>query len=282
VLEQCDAALGLYDPDQHWEHAFVYGQDPKVCALSWRAFSFVGLGCLDQALATAEEALECASALNHGPSMMWAWNATTAVRAERGDPTTEGLVRSAIAFCHERGIPFWEPVFSWNLAVYFIRQAGKHAEGLALIRPGLLEHQATGSGASVAVMLAALAEGCIGVGDLENASAAIRAGLERVSVSDDHWGEPELHRMSAELALAGPTPDEPEAEAQFSKAMECGRQYDQRLAALRAAMGLARLWQRQGRRPEAMRLMSETYGVFTEGLETFNLVAAKNLLDGLR
>ena len=100
-------------------------------------------------------------------------------------------------------------------------------------------------------------------------------------MSDDHWGEPELYRMSAELALAGPTPDEPEAEAQFSKAIECGRQYDQRLAALRAAMGLARLWQRQGRRPDAMRLLSETYSTFTEGLETFNLAAAKNLLDGL-
>ena len=88
--------------------------------------------------------------------------------------------------------------------------------------------------------------------------------------------------MSAELALAGPTPDQPEAEAQFSKAIECGRQYDQRLASLRAAMGLARLWQRQGRRPEAMRLLGDTYGVFTEGLETYNLVAAKNLLDGLQ
>ena len=90
VLEQCDAALGLYDPDQHGGHAFVYGQDPKVCALCWRAFSLIGLGCLDQALATAEQALECARALNHGPSMMWAWNANTAVRAERGDADDGG------------------------------------------------------------------------------------------------------------------------------------------------------------------------------------------------
>jgi class 3 adenylate cyclase/predicted ATPase len=281
VLQQCDVALGLYDPDQHWEHAFVYGQDPKVCALCWKAFSLIGLGCLDQALATAEHALECARALNHGPSMMWAWNANTAVRAERGDAATEELVRSAIAFGRERGIPFWEPVLSWNLSVYFIRKAGKPAEGLALLRPALSEHQATGSGNSVAIMFATLAEGCIGVGDLDDASAAIQAGLERVSVSDDHWGEPELYRISAELALAGPTRDEPEAEAQFSRAIECGRQYDQKLGELRAAMGLARLWQRQGRRPDAMRLMTETYGTFTEGLETFNLAAAKTLLDGL-
>jgi class 3 adenylate cyclase/predicted ATPase len=281
VLEQCDAVLGLYDPEQHEGHAFVYGQDPKVCALSWRAFSLAGLGFLDQALATATHALECARALNHGPSIMWAWNANTAVLAERGDVTTEGLVRSAITFCRERGIPFWEPVFSWNLALYFIRTAGRHTEGLAVIRAALSEHQATGSGNSLVIMFATLAEGCIAVGELEEASAAITAGLEHVSVSDDHWGEPELHRMSAELALAGPTPDESAAEAHFSRAIECGAQYDQRIAALRAAMGLARLWHRQGRRPDAMRLMSETYGTFSEGLGTFNLIAAKTLLDGL-
>ena len=43
VLEQCDAALELYDPEQHWEHAFVYGQDPKVCSLSWRRSRSSGL-----------------------------------------------------------------------------------------------------------------------------------------------------------------------------------------------------------------------------------------------
>jgi hypothetical protein len=111
-------------------------------------------------------------------------------------------------FCRERGIPYWEPVFTWNLAFYVMRTAGNHAEGLALIRPALAEHQAMGSGNSVAIMYATLAEGCIGVGALDDAAMAIRAGLERVSESDDHWGEPELYRMSAELSLAGPTPDE--------------------------------------------------------------------------
>ena len=282
VLEHCDSALGLYDPQEHGGHAFVYGQDPKVCALSWRAFSLIGLGNLDQALATAEHALEYARALNHAPSLMWAWNASTAVRAERGDHTTEGLVRSAIAFGRERGIPVWEPVLSWNLSVYFIRKAGKPAEGLKLLRPALSEHQATGSGNSMAIMFATLAEGCIGVGDLDEALAAIRAGLERVSVGDDHWGEPDLYRMSAELALALPTPDQLEAEGQFFRAIECGAQYSQRLGALRAAMGLARLWQRQGRRPDALRLMRETCSEFAEALETFDLAAARTLLDSLK
>ena len=42
-----------------------------------------------------------------------------------------------MAFGRERGIPFWEPALSWNLAVYFIRKAGKLAEGLALLREAI-------------------------------------------------------------------------------------------------------------------------------------------------
>ena len=166
---------------------------------------------------------------------MWAWNANTAVLAERGDQTTEGLVRSAIAYCRERGISFWEPVFSWNLAVYLIRKAGRHAEGLALMRPALAAHQATGSGNSVAVMFATVAEGCLGVGDLEDASAAVRAGLERVSVGDDHWGEPDLYRMSAELALARPTADSPRPRRSSPRRSSAARNTDQ--TACRVARG---------------------------------------------
>ncbi len=43
-------------------------------------------------------------------------------------------------------------------------------------------------------------------------------------------------------------------------------------------MGLARLWNRQGRRAEAKRLLSETYNAFTEGFDTFELVAGRKLL----
>jgi len=48
---------------------------------------------------------------------------------------------------------------------------------------------------------------------------------------------------------------------------------------LRAAMSLSRLWQRQGKKAEAHRLLAEIYGWFTEGFDTADLKAAKALLD---
>jgi predicted ATPase len=50
---------------------------------------------------------------------------------------------------------------------------------------------------------------------------------------------------------------------------------------LRAAMSLARLWQRQGECQEAYDLLAPLYGWFTEGFDTADLQEAKALLAGL-
>jgi predicted ATPase len=50
---------------------------------------------------------------------------------------------------------------------------------------------------------------------------------------------------------------------------------------LRAAISLARLWQRQGKRAEARELLAPVYGWFTEGFDTADLQEAKALLDAL-
>jgi predicted ATPase len=50
---------------------------------------------------------------------------------------------------------------------------------------------------------------------------------------------------------------------------------------LRAAMSLARLWQRQGRGDEARELPAPVYGGFTEGFDTPDLMEARALLEAL-
>jgi predicted ATPase len=50
---------------------------------------------------------------------------------------------------------------------------------------------------------------------------------------------------------------------------------------LRTAASLARLWQQQGKRPQARDLLAPVYTWFTEGFETADLQEAKALLDEL-
>jgi predicted ATPase len=50
---------------------------------------------------------------------------------------------------------------------------------------------------------------------------------------------------------------------------------------LRAAMSLARLWQRQGKCADADALLAPIYGWFTEGFDTADLQEARVLLEEL-
>jgi predicted ATPase len=50
---------------------------------------------------------------------------------------------------------------------------------------------------------------------------------------------------------------------------------------LRTALSLSRLWQHQGKREEACKLLAEVYSWFTEGFDTADLQEAKTLLEEL-
>jgi predicted ATPase len=79
-----------------------------------------------------------------------------------------------------------------------------------------------------------------------------------------------------------PSPQaEAEAEACFHKAIEVARQQSAKSWELRAVMSLSRLWQQQGKKEEAHRMLAEIYNWFTEGFDTKDLQEAKALLEEL-
>ncbi|MBI3328076.1 MAG: hypothetical protein HYZ81_15415 [Nitrospinae bacterium] len=75
-------------------------------------------------------------------------------------------------------------------------------------------------------------------------------------------------REEETIPFGGVDPDE--AEMEGARWLELG-----------AAMSLARLWQRQGKRAEARELLAPVYNWFTEGFDTADLQEAKTLLGEL-
>jgi hypothetical protein len=96
------------------------------------------------------------------------------------------------------------------------------------------------------------------------------------------WGV-ELHRLQGELLLAqaGARHQGQEAEACLHQALDVARRHHAQSWELRAATSLGRLWQQQGKRPEAYNLLAPIYGWFTEGFDTADLQEAKGLLEAL-
>jgi len=109
-------------------------------------------------------------------------------------------------------------------------------------------------------------------------------GKEALAVVENTGGrfyEAELHRLHGELRRRQAVPDAPQAEACFQRALDVARRQQAKWWELRAAMSLARLWQRQGKPAEARELLAEIYGWFTEGFDTLDLQEAKAFLETL-
>ena len=110
---------------------------------------------------------------------------------------------------------------------------------------------------------------------------ALAEALATLAKSGVRWWEAELYRLRGELLLQHAVAQPEEAEACFQQALAVARRQQAKSLELRAAMSLARLWQRQGKRAEAHQLLAEVYGWFTEGFDTADLQEAKALLVAL-
>jgi len=72
-----------------------------------------------------------------------------------------------------------------------------------------------------------------------------------------------------------------EAETWLRRALTIARHQQAKSLELRAAMSLARLLQRQGKRDAARELLASIYAWFTEGFDTADLQEARALLEEL-
>ena len=73
-----------------------------------------------------------------------------------------------------------------------------------------------------------------------------------IATTEVRWWEAEGYQLQGELLLHLPSPDVPQAEAAFLRALEVARRQQAKALELRAALSLARLWQGPaGRGPSA-------------------------------
>jgi len=191
--------------------------------------------------------------------------------------------------CNEQG-------FLPRLAYGTLQQAcvlvaeGRVAEGIAQMRKGLDAERPSVSVPLVSYIYAALADAYKKVGQVEDGLKILAMELDAAKSSGGHLWEAELYRGKGELLLAQEGKDQEakdkdenvsEAEACFHKGLEVSRSQNAKSLELRAAMSLGRLWQKQGKKGEAHKLLAEIYGWFTEGFDKADLKEAKELLDEL-
>ena len=132
-------------------------------------------------------------------------------------------------------------------------------------------------------LLAELATGLGGAGQIAEGLAVVDRALARAEQTGAGWYLAELLRTKGELLLLGGAPTAvATAEQFFLQSLDVARRQDALSWELRAATSLARLWRGQQRVNEARKLLGPAYRRFTEGFGTTDLTAAKRLLASLR
>jgi predicted ATPase len=273
-----------------------------VFCRGFAAYALWLLGYPDQALKRSHEALALAQELSHPHSLASTLSHGAMLHHFRREvQTTQERVKVIIALSHEQGFPFWLAMgLIWQ--GWVLAEQGQGEEGITQMRQGLAAVRATGArqGGPYALTLLAEAYGKVGqacgragvarrsaVSGGQNWRALLRSGAVSAerrtpAATRKSKSKGKSQKLKIETDPRSLTPDpHAEAEACFHKAIEVARKQQAKSLELRAIMSLARLWQQQGKKEEARRLLAEVYNWFTEGFDTKDLQEAKALLEEL-
>jgi class 3 adenylate cyclase/tetratricopeptide (TPR) repeat protein len=155
------------------------------------------------------------------------------------------------------------------------------AGGLQLVNQALTEFAAQEAGVGRPWAVSAPIEALARVGKAEDGLKMLEMAFASVLNNDERQWESELHRLRGESLLAMPQPDIAEVEACYQQAVEVASSQGALSLELRSVTSLARLFAGQGAKERALVSLKSIYGRFTEGFETADLVAARDLIESL-
>jgi class 3 adenylate cyclase/predicted ATPase len=280
--EHLQEVIRCYDPKQYCAHDYLWvSQDPGVSALGYLGRALWSLGYPDQALAKSREGLVLAHELSHPFSEATALLGVSRAHALRGElQASLEAAEAMIAVGGEHGFPYWVGIGSFIKAKALVDQ-GRMEAGIEGMRAILEVMRSAGAVMGSAGMLTILAGAHGKAGQVEEGLALMEETFEFMTKTGEREVEAEIHRVRAELLLVRSPLDPTDAEAGFRKAIDIARSRSAKSLELRAATSLARLWQKQGKKAEARKLLADIYDWFTEGFDTGDLKEAKALLEEL-
>jgi predicted ATPase len=268
----------LYDPRQHHqEQAALFGPDYGVLTLCWGAHNLWCLGYPDQALQWGHEALALAQELAHPFSQAMTMAYATMLHlwcCEIG--VAQESATTALAQANQHNATYYQ---RWAAILCAWIQAWRHPgeEEIAQLRQALADFRAIDAGMRWPYYLSLLAQAHERAGQPEEGIAVLDEALAWSATTHERWWDAELHRLRGELFLAQGAAERDVATA-FQEALEIARQQEAKSLELRAAISLARLWQKQATHAEARQMLAEIYGWFSEGFDTPDLQDARMLL----
>ena len=269
--------IRLYDPEQHRWVLHQLGSDPMGNALSYASIATWIMGYPEKARDYCQASLELARDLAH-PMVSWFADCyATQFYIYSGDiRKAQTCVEEALRICDEQDLVYYR-FYTIALQGWLQVKTGDET-GITLLEQGVNQLRQTGDRLNLLLFLRLFADASLKIGLLNQGVNLIDEALDLTNETHIIYDKPELIRMKGEILLVKSPHESQIAEDWFVRAVQSAVQLSTKMWELRAAVSLARLWQKQGKLEEAQRTLSEIYAWFSEGFDTPDLTEARSLL----
>ncbi|MEK6244659.1 MAG: AAA family ATPase [Pseudomonadota bacterium] len=282
VRADTQQGIRLYDRQRHHHHAHIYGgHDPGVCGLGQGAISAWLTGHPDEAGRLAEDAMALGRDLGHPFSQavgLWFASYTFMFRGDSAKCRTiaDEMLELSRRHALKQTLAIAPICSGWARI-----DSGETGSGLKLLEQGLEDFRSLGQRGYLPQLLCVCADAHIRAAGNARAFELLAEALNISEQTKQGFFRPEMLRLQADVALALGRTDAPAARSQLEAAMALAREQAAVALEWRAACSLARLLKKNGELPKARELLQARYGAFSEGLDTRDLRAGKELLEEL-
>jgi DNA-binding winged helix-turn-helix (wHTH) protein/predicted ATPase len=276
-----ETSLELYDPQRDGGLMLRYASDSAVFCGGFRSHVLWLQGFPDCAREACRAAWELASELEHPFSQAFASGLAGTVALLRGDwKAARECLEATDRVSRTQGYPLFLAAADVRRGALMV--ALGDMAGFDVLRRGIDVWSTAGAVQWRSLNLLFLADAACRARRPETGLAAADAALELVAGNGERWCLAEILRLKGELLVQGGGADAAaQAELCLRQALTVARGQGARSWELRAATSLLRLARRVGGKhggAKDARALASVYGTFTEGFETADLRAARELL----
>jgi predicted ATPase/DNA-binding winged helix-turn-helix (wHTH) protein len=275
-----EAAL-VQHPASQRINTFHFGFDYRNRARISFARTLWVEGYPDRAAMVARQTVEEAETFDHPVTLCMALIWAVSVFIWSGDfATADVYLDRFIAEADRHSLAPYQAVGRGVKGELSVRR-GEAAAGLLLLREALEAVHAHRYELLTTTFNSAIAQGLAMTGQHDQAVETIDQTIALVERCGDMFLMPDLLRIKAEILKAPAAADLSLAERYLLQSLELAGRQSALSWELRAATSLAQLRFAQHRFDEALDVLAPVYDRFTEGFESFDLIAARQLLDTL-
>jgi predicted ATPase len=270
---ELERSISFCEDNRSAAYLDLSAQDPQVHVRLYDGLALCFLGFPDQALRLCADARRYADVSQHPFSEAMAQTISLRVHQLRGEiAIVADKANAAIALCEEHEFVHYLAM-SRILRGWARTQQGSFEEGIAEIQEGLGKERAIGALLFETYALGLPADACI----KNKRYAQALEFLKQVNLdeeSTEHFYAAEIYRLLGETYLRSPQ-NLDKAEHYLSKGLKITRKQNAKLLELRLCLSICDLYDLSETFDKCRSQLAETYGFFSEGFDTADLVRAR-------